>query len=136
MIGEDGKFWRPRNRAALVEGIADALFKRDAEADSWDAMAELIVQYLEQAQIRVPKDDDLPAHWQNPAEEKRESDWPVLTFDTRPATQDATDADNYLEYRMNQAVTEYVTLATTSFLNTSNVHTPIYFRRPREENCE
>lgn len=47
MIDEEGRVWRPLNRTALRDGIADTLFDRDDACQTWEDMADEIVHYLE-----------------------------------------------------------------------------------------
>lgn len=85
MIDEEGRYWKPLNRAAIVEGIADTLFTRDAEADSWPKMAELIAAYLESEGIKLLRDDDLPARWENPQTYDNPDDLPAEFAKPKPA---------------------------------------------------
>lgn len=62
MIDDEGGFHLPLNRAALREGISDTLFGRDDDCQTWDAMADLIIEYLERAGIEVPAENG-PARW-------------------------------------------------------------------------
>jgi len=102
MIDEDGKFWKPLNRAALVEGISDAMLNREDNDASWDDLAEVVVQYLEQASIRVPRDDKLPAQFRNPDHTEEPEGWSPI----QRVIEDGSIS--FSEVREQQAVTAYL----------------------------
>lgn len=50
--------WHPKTLAEFRDGIADALFCRDPDCDSWEKMAGVVIECLQAAGIPLPPDEE------------------------------------------------------------------------------